>query len=382
MNESGADVKHFVHQNFYVDDCLKSVPTVDEATDLILRSQNLCKKGSVRLHKFVSNSKAVMPSIPSEDQAKGMKDLDLVHDSLPIGRALGVHWCVESDTFTLKDQPLRRGILSTVSSVYDPLGFVATVILVGKQILQQMSADGHGWDSPLPDELRSTWQHWRTELFALENLRIRRCFKPSDFGEVKSLKLHYFSNASTNGYGQCTYLGFKNDEQQIHCAFVMGKARVVPLKPTTVPCLELTAALLAVKIGTLLKKELEYDNLTETFWTESQVVLGYINNEARRFQVFVANRVQQICRQTEPTQWRHIRTAENPADDASRGLTPRELVSESKWLTGPDFLWEQDIPQVQAPNQAISPTDPELKKAHSFLSQKSEKSSLEPERLD
>ena len=387
MKEFGADVKHFVHRNFYVDDGLKSVPTVDEATDLILRTQNLCKKGAVRLHKFISNSKAVMLSIPSEDHAKGMKDLDLVHDSLLIERALGVHWCVESDTFrfriTLKDQPLtRRGILSTVSSVYDPLGFVAPVILVGKQILQQMCADGHGWDSPLPDELRSRWQQWRTELFALENLRIRRCFKPSDFGEVKSVELHYFSDASTNGYGQCTYLRLKNDEQQVHCALVMGKARVVPLKPTTVPRLELTAALLSVKIHTLLKKELEYDNVTETFWTDSQVVLGYINNEARRFQVFVANRVQQIRSQTEPTQWRHIRTAENPADEASRGLTPRELVSESKWLTGPDFLWEQDIPQVQAPNQAISPTDPELKKAHSFLSQKSEKSSLEPERLD
>ena len=186
------------------------------------------------------------------------------------------------------------GILSTVSSVYDPLGFVAPVILVGKQILQQMCADGHGWDSPLPDELRSRWQHWRTELFALENLRIRRCFKPSEFGEVKSVELHYFSDASTNGYGQCTYLHLKNDEQQVHCALVMGKARVVPLKPTTVPHLELTAALLSVKISTLLRKVLEYDNVTETFWTDSQVVLGYINNEARSFQVFVANRVQQI----------------------------------------------------------------------------------------
>ena len=101
----------------------------------------------------------------------------------------------------------------------------------------------------------------------------------------------------------------------------MGQARVCPLKP----------------VSTLLKKELEYKNPTEVFWTESKVVLGYIANDARRFHVFVANIVQQIRDLTEP-QWRHVATDVNPADDGWRGTTAEELVNKSRWLKGPEFL--------------------------------------------
>ena len=83
-------------------------------------------------------------------------------DELPIERALGIHWCVESDQFnfriTLKDQPpTRRGILSTVASMYDPLGFVAPFVLNGKRVLQEMCRQGTGWDDPLSDALRPRW---------------------------------------------------------------------------------------------------------------------------------------------------------------------------------------------------------------------------------
>lgn len=99
---------------------------------------------------------------------------------------------------------------------------------------------------------------------------------------------------------------------------------MVPLKPTTVPRLELTASVLYVKISLLLRQELDCDDINEYFWTDSQVVLGYINNEARKFHVFVANRVQQIRNETSPSQWRHVKGSENPADCASRGLTTEE----------------------------------------------------------
>ena len=74
----------------------------------------------------------------------------------------------------------------------------------------------------------------------------------------------------------------------------MAKSRVASLKPVTIPRLELTAALVSVRIGVILLKELEYEQITEVFWTYSKVVIGYISNDARRFHTFVANRVQQI----------------------------------------------------------------------------------------
>ena len=101
----------------------------------------MCCKGGVKLHKFLSNSKTVLESIPPEDRAKGLVDVNLLKEPLPIEGALGVQWCVESDCFqftiTLSDHTLtRRGILATVCSVYDPLGLISPVVLVGKQILQ------------------------------------------------------------------------------------------------------------------------------------------------------------------------------------------------------------------------------------------------------
>lgn len=118
-----------------------------------------------------------------------------MNDVSSIDRALGVQWVVESDAFTfrivLKDQPLtRRGILSTVSSVYDPLGIVAPVILVGKQILQQMCREQTDWDDPVPDENRPQWEQWRPSLFNVRKLELKRCFKPSEFGKVKVAEVH------------------------------------------------------------------------------------------------------------------------------------------------------------------------------------------------
>ena len=93
--EFGSDAAEFIRKNFYVDDGLKSVATVSEATSLIENTKSICTRGGMRLHKFISNSKEVIAKIAPDDRAKGVKDLDLHNDVLPIERALGVQWCVE-----------------------------------------------------------------------------------------------------------------------------------------------------------------------------------------------------------------------------------------------------------------------------------------------
>lgn len=370
--EFGSDAANFIRKDFYVDDGLKSVATVSEAASLIENTKSICAKGGMRLHKFISNSKEVIAKIAPEDRAKGVKDLDLHSDVLPIERALGVQWCVESDTFqfriVLQDKPLtRRGILSTVSSVYDPLGFLAPVILTGRRILQGLCRDKSDWDDPVPEPYRHSWVRWRSKLHHLENLKIQRCYKPHTFGKLTSVQLHHFSDASDHGYGQCSYLRLTDGIGQVHCSFVMGKARVTPLKPVTIPRLELTAALLSIRISASLREELEYDQITEAFYTDSQVVLSYIKNEARRFHVFVANRVQQIRDNSTPDQWKYIQSNENPADEASRGLSPQDLV-DSRWLNGPPFLWQRELPNRNDDvSLDISLDDPEVKKVQVFV---------------
>ena len=371
-SDFGEKAAKFLQHDFYVDDGLKSVPSAEEAVQLLRDSQAMCAKGGVRLHKFVSNSIDVMKAIDPEDRASGIKNLDLTHDNMPIEQALGIHWCIDSDTFqfriTLKDQPLtRRGILSTVSSVYDPLGLIAPVILTGKRILQDLCKERLEWDDPLPDALRLQWEHWRGTLILLEQLKIDRCFKPNYLSTIVDVSLHHFSDASMVGYGQCSYLRLVDDRNQVHCTLVMAKARVTPLKAITIPRLELTAAVVSVHVSILLQKELEYDDLKEVFWTDSKVVLGYINNDALRFKIFVANRVQLIKDHTHSGQWKHIGTQENVADHASRGMTAKQLVADTRWFHGPAFLWNPVLPTDfdERCNTILAPNDPEVK-AHTL----------------
>ncbi|KAI3376815.1 hypothetical protein L3Q82_000073 [Scortum barcoo] len=289
----------FVERNFYVDDGLTSVSSDDEAIQLISEARQLCSAGKLRIHKFISNRQEVLASLPREECAETVRHQDLALSEPLIERALGVKWCISSDQFLFRvvvnERPLsRRGVLSTVASIYDPLGFVAPFILVGKQILQQMCREKTGWDEPLSDDLLSQWESWLLDLQTLADVKIQQCYLPASFGQVQRHELHHFSDASVTGYGECTYLRAVSATGQVHCSLIMGKARVAPTKVTTVPRLELSAAVVAVRTSDLLRKELEIEGAQEIFWTDSRVVLGYVNNEARRFHVFVANRIQRI----------------------------------------------------------------------------------------
>ena len=225
-------------------------------------------------------------------------------------------------SIVLKDQPLtRRGVLATVASVYDPLGLLTPLILRAKKILQEICRRGVSWDDPLPEDVQIRWERWKLDLMHLKELQIPRCFEPKTMSQKKSYELHNFADASTSGYGQCSYLRVKDEDGNVNVSLVMGKSRVAPLKITTIPRLELTAAVVSAKVDVMLQEELNYANLKQFFWTDSKVVLGYINNDAKRFHTFVANRVQIIRSNTDTKKWRHIDTKNNPADHASRGLS-------------------------------------------------------------
>ncbi|KAI4892141.1 hypothetical protein NFI96_009207, partial [Prochilodus magdalenae] len=359
------DTIHFIQRNFYVDDGIMSVQTEKEAIQLVKESRELCNTGKLRLHKFVSNNENVMATIPEEERST-VKDPDMTLSLPYMERALGVEWCITSDSFKfrvqVKPNPLtRRGVLATVASMYDPLGFMAPFVLLGKQILQQMCKEKVSWDDELPENLRPRWESWIRDLPNLAEMQVERCFLPSGFGKVRRQELHHFSDASVSGYGECTYLRTVNESDEAHCCLVMGKSRVSPTNVTTIPRLELSAAVVAVRVSDMLRKELEIKDLQEFFWTDSTVVLGYLNNDARRFQVFVANRIQRIKSSTNPEQWAYVSSDSNPADHASRGLTAEQLKT-SSWFRGPKFLWEKDLPDRNLKVGEIKEDDPELRK--------------------
>ena len=365
-----------VKNSFYVDDCLTSAPTENEAANLLHEVCQLLSKGGFKITKWASNSRKVIESVPQQDRSKDIKDLNLARDPLPRERSLGLWWDVEADSLCFKvkmsDKPMtRRGILSVVNSIYDPLGLGAPAIQPMKVLLQDLCRQNLNWDQEISQEHKGKWIEWLRQLPSLATFQIPRCIKPATFGKVKSACLHHFSDASEKSLGYASYLRLVDELDRTHCTLIMGKTRLSPLKTMTIPRLELCAATIASQIELDLRRELHlpYELEPSIFWTDSTTVLRYINNETKVFHTFVANRVQKIRNNSEPSQWRYVPSGDNPADLPSRGLKVEEFLKNNQWKNGPEFLWHSKQywpPQHFMANEVIS--DPEVKKSAAIIS--------------
>ena len=322
----------FVMNDFYVDDGVTAVSTPSSCCKLVSETQDLLAEGGLKCHKVMSNSQEVLLNLPDDEKAPICES--------NFHKTLGVLWDITDDQFCFplqfdRSAASRRGLLSSLHKFFDPLGVISPLLLPAKVLLQRMCFLGCNWDDPISGQLLKSYYDWCDLLDQFDKISIPRVV-PSD-QQIGSLEMHHFADASSSGYAACSYLRWVDEHRSCHVSFLMGKCRVVPLKPVlSVPRLELVAAVLCVQIASKLKLELPFE-CPHFFWTDSTVVLGYIKNEASRFKVFVANRVQRIHDDSRPEEWFHISGAENPADDGSRG------VLTDRWLKGPAFLHEVDL---------------------------------------
>ena len=190
-----------------------------------------------------------------------------------------------------------------------------------------------------------------------------RCLEPKNFGAVKSVQLHIFSEGSRVGYGAVAFLRFVNACGRIHCSFVMGKARLAPIHEMTIPRLELTAAVISVKLSQIIRENRETKIHQVNYWTDSMTMLKCINNDTKRFHVFESNRLAIIRSTSSPSELRYVNRDDNPADDASKGLKLEELTKNGRWLNGPAFLWKEEAnwpAMINVPE--LRDSDPEVKK--------------------
>ncbi|XP_064624606.1 uncharacterized protein LOC135486053 [Lineus longissimus] len=254
----------------------------------------------------------------------------------------------------------KRGVLATLSSLFDPIGLVCPVVLEAKNLMQRLWKQNLGWDDPLKEQECLLWERWLSELSSLVKIEIPRCYTLSS-ENVLEISPHSFADASESGYGMCSYLRFAYGEGGVTCSFVIGRSRCAPVKTTSIPRLELQAAVLAARISCTLKEELTLKIDYVVFWSDSQTTLQYIRNEKKRFHTYVANRVEEIRSLTSPDEWRHCPGVFNPADDASRGLKPEEITVEHRWWKGPDFLWEPESCWPHTEVDALPEDDPEVR---------------------
>ena len=346
-----------VKNNFYVDDWLKAIleftkaKCEEEAIALIHELRKLLWRGGMHLCQFASNSKEVLNSLPETELAKGLTSLNLDYDDLPTERTLGVLWDCSTDSFKfskfdLQENELpktRRGILSLISQIYDPQGFIIPYVVPAKCLLQLICRKGYGWDDGVSYEIFDQWQRWFADLQIITKLEIPRCVV-IPYLEISSVGLHIFCDASEKSYGSVAYIRVVHTDGRIKVSLLKANNRLAPLRGSTIPRLELAAAAEAAKMSTYLRENL---SITPTeppsLWSDSMITLWYIQSpDSKRFQLYVANRLNIIAEHSEVNQWKYVPTAQNVADEASRGCTAKQLVENERWVRGPAFLYEKE----------------------------------------
>lgn len=357
-----------VLKSFYVDDLLKSVDSLEVARRLTEELISILKRGGFHLTKFMSNSKNLLSSLPpSEVSLKA--SFNLGDDQLQ--RALGVSWDIISDTFkfatNLPDAPeTKRGILRVTSSLFDPLGFAVPFLLKPKLLLRELWRSEIGWDQGIDETTCTIWRRWQEMTKFLSDVEINRCFNLHD-SPVTEIQLHVFADASELAYGPVAYLRFSYKDNTHSCSLVMSKSKLAPIKAVTLPRLELNAAVTAVRLYRNIIVDIDLPVERVCFWSDSTLVLQYINNTTHRFKTFIANRVTEITETSAPEQWRHVPGTSNPADLVTRGVGDPRLLMDvdengSSWFGGPAFLQEDEAHWPKAVSDPLDENDPEIKR--------------------
>ena len=156
--------------------------------------------------------------------------------------------------------------------------------------------------------------------------------------EVSSQSVHCFADVSQHAYGAVVYAVTTYNDGLVTSRLIASKTKVAPLTATSVPRLELMAAILGLSLSGSIVKALEMEISEVIFWSDNTHVLWWIRRPSKRFKPFVVNRIEEIQENKEPQQWRYVPTKDNPADLLSRGMSTSDLVEDSLWWSGPEFL--------------------------------------------
>ncbi|XP_063979907.1 uncharacterized protein LOC135163930 [Diachasmimorpha longicaudata] len=325
-------------RDLYVDDVLTGANSLEDTWQLRNELIALLRKGGFNLRQCASNSSAVLQGLP--DSAV---NLQLLGGDDPKLKALGVHWDSQQDDivytvnpFATEETITMRTIASDVARIFDPLGLLNPVITHAKIIQLELWRLKLDWDDSVPQEVSTRWEDLAAQLPLLNDLRFQRHII---IIHPKYVALHGFSDASEKAYGACLYLRSVDSDGNSKVHLWCAKSRITPLKSSqTIPRLELCAAELLTELYVTTKKATNINPDKEIFWTDSMITLQWINKSAHTLQTFVANREAKIQQRTNPDDWRHVRTYDNPADAISRGQLPTDFLENALWKHGPNWL--------------------------------------------
>ncbi|XP_037919504.1 uncharacterized protein LOC119656896 [Hermetia illucens] len=331
-----------IKEDFYVDDVLTGGDTIKEAQTLQQDLIKVLQKGGFKLRKWAANHDSLLESIPVSDREANPP---LSIDKEDHIKTLGLRWHPARDCFffkvTLEEITgtvlTKRQLLSEVAKLFDPMGWLQPCIVVGKIMMQQLWLQHRTWDEPITEELDAKWRNFRSQLPVLQEITIPRWLHCSD---IVTIQVHGFCDASEAAYAAVIYARVEERDGSTTVQLITSKSKVAPLKVQSIPRLELcSAALLCDLMSTTLEAH-GWKHVIPYYWTDSMIVLQWLQSPAAKWKVFIANRVSHIHSSSDSKQWRHINSKANPADVASRGIFPNFLKNHVQWWNGPDWLKE------------------------------------------
>ena len=227
-------------------------------------------------------------------------------------------------------------LLRFVASIFDPLGFIAPFTIRFRKVLQAAWNHCPKWDKPLQLDENSDFENLKKELSSFKDVHLPRTLLNEI--PISSIELHTFTDASELALSAVSYLRIEHIDESVSVAFVIGKARVAPIKRMTIPNLELQAVVYGAQLAQFVKDEMDIEIHKQVFWSDSTTVLYWLRTPEIRHRIFIANRLAKILDVSSAQDWFYISSTRNPADDGTRGYNVHQMNVNSRWLLGPPFL--------------------------------------------
>ncbi|XP_071581880.1 uncharacterized protein [Temnothorax nylanderi] len=364
--DEGADFPLAVpvlQSHFYVDDAVfgaDDIPLAIQTRDQLI---SLLKRAGFYLRKWASNNPLLLKGIDPHDH--GLASAKTLESDEHL-KVLGIKWHPHTDVFqfdvTLAESvPDTKRILSTIARIFDPLGWMAPVVITAKILMQQLWLLRCDWDEVIPNDLLRKWRAYYSQLPLLRQITIPRW---TGYGsDTLTAEIHGFADASASAYGAVVYLKVTHLDGTVEITILLSKSRVAPLKPMSIPRLELCAAVLLARAIAAARLALTIAIKIYHCWTDSKVAKAWLSQPPSRWKMFVANRVHEVQTLLPNVEWHHVPSQQNPADLVSRGVTPANLIQQSLWWTGPDWL-KLSSDQWPSEPQSTSPDSLPKERAH------------------
>ena len=336
LSKFSSQVAQDMKINLYVDNLISGCNSEKEALDYYKQARSMLCEAKFNLRSWSSNS-CQLRAITSKDQT---------NDPNECVNLLGLRWHTSNDTLSFvprKFQSLsssqlvtKREILRDSAQIYDPLGFLTPVTVKAKMLVQTLWKLKMDWDEPLNQELADKWSAIATDIQeAITINHPRLCLNPN--AQANTTQLHVFADASPHAYGAVAYL-----RQDNRVLIMIPRSRVAPVKPTTLPRLELMAAVIASRLAKFVIHALPstLTVITTHLWTDSQITLHWIYDlkQCTSSKPFIGNRVAEITESFPPNRWRYVPTSHNPADLLTRGIPAHQLKTSDLWIHGRSWL--------------------------------------------